>query len=461
MTFDVPLAGTWTKTSGVVGFRTPFGKETALLNYDYDSEADWEEEPEDGEDAASNGEEEEEEEDAGEVSEVDSWLAGDDEIEYEAGYDSDDDVVMMDAEGKKIEPDDDDDVVIVEDEAEKKKREREKKKKAQQAKERLEKKKKQAPLPPVIKGLAWEDEETGESPELVFRGMKTMLLNGSSSPFLSPPLPRDLIPSLARTDAYHGLNPFTFISKPLHSSTSSTSAGANPSASSSSLKGKGKENVPFAYDKAVNPIDRPLPKDGSKLPPAPSASTSTSSSSAAAAPAAGTVPPGTVNTLQPRRKPSKPFPSHLLPRFAAFVHSLSGTPEAESKGSVMNEWMKGVRQDKLEKECTKVASEGMLGEVAEKVKGKYVLKESVKVRLFYLSSPLPLLAHSFSSPHRFSTASLHPHNPRPNPIASRSTRFAPFFLSFSSLSLALCLRLSGSVFSLYCYIRTCFPLPAS
>jgi chromatin assembly factor 1 subunit A len=117
------------------------------------------------------------------VSEVDSWLAEDDEIEYEQGYNEEDDVVMLDAEGNKL--DDDDDVVIVEDEAEKKKKEKERRKKQQQAKERAERKKKNAPfsMPPVIKGLAWEDEE-GENPEKVFRGMKAVFLNGPSA-FLS------------------------------------------------------------------------------------------------------------------------------------------------------------------------------------------------------------------------------------------------------------------------------------
>jgi chromatin assembly factor 1 subunit A len=58
--------GTWTKRSSSVTGKTPFGKETTVFDYDYDSEAEWEEGDdeigEDVEDEAKNQEEEEDEE---------------------------------------------------------------------------------------------------------------------------------------------------------------------------------------------------------------------------------------------------------------------------------------------------------------------------------------------------------------------------------------------------------------
>lgn len=38
-----PYHGTWSKTSSIVTGRNPFGKDTTYLDYDYDSEAEWEE----------------------------------------------------------------------------------------------------------------------------------------------------------------------------------------------------------------------------------------------------------------------------------------------------------------------------------------------------------------------------------------------------------------------------------
>jgi hypothetical protein len=50
--------GTWTKSSKVILPRRPFAKDTEFLDYDLDSEAEWEPE-EDGEDIKSGDDEDE------------------------------------------------------------------------------------------------------------------------------------------------------------------------------------------------------------------------------------------------------------------------------------------------------------------------------------------------------------------------------------------------------------------
>jgi chromatin assembly factor 1 subunit A len=80
-----PYHGTWSKTSSIVKGNNPFGKDPAYLDYDYDSEAEWEEGDEEaGEDLENDmGDEEEEKDDEeGDLNE-DGWLAADDEIEGE------------------------------------------------------------------------------------------------------------------------------------------------------------------------------------------------------------------------------------------------------------------------------------------------------------------------------------------------------------------------------------------
>ncbi|GAA6008915.1 hypothetical protein JCM10207_004024 [Rhodosporidiobolus poonsookiae] len=249
--------GTWTKTSRVIGFRTPFALEKALLNYEYDSADEWEEEPEGGEDLNSDGGSDDGD-DAGDASEADSWLAEDDEIEFEEGYDAEDDVVMMDAEGRGR-VGDDDDLIIVEDEKERKKKDKAKKKRAEEQK----KKQLRTPARVVIKGLAWEDEE-GKTPEPVFRNMQVQFLNNASA----------------------GLDPFTFVSKPF----------APPAIAASSLS-KGKENVSLT-------------------------SSAISSSKPSAAPVVvTTTTTAGVNILKPKRAaPAKPFPAEQLSRFVRFLH---------------------------------------------------------------------------------------------------------------------------------------------
>ncbi|MBW0516506.1 hypothetical protein O181_056221 [Austropuccinia psidii MF-1] len=73
--------GTWCKTSRLVSGRTPFGKDTCLLDYDYDSEVEWNEEDGEGEDLGGSddlGGEDGMSSEGGE-SDEDGWLVGDDD----------------------------------------------------------------------------------------------------------------------------------------------------------------------------------------------------------------------------------------------------------------------------------------------------------------------------------------------------------------------------------------------
>jgi hypothetical protein len=76
-----PYHGTWSKSSRAVNGRRPLGRESSL-DYDNDSEAEWEEEDEVGEDL-DNDDGEEEEEELGEQYEKDGWL-DDDELRKDA-----------------------------------------------------------------------------------------------------------------------------------------------------------------------------------------------------------------------------------------------------------------------------------------------------------------------------------------------------------------------------------------
>lgn len=166
--------GTWTKTSRVVGPRTPFGKDTALLRYDYDSEDEWEEEAEgDGEDVDSSGERSDEDEDSdGEGGLSDDWLCEDDEVEFEPGHNGDlDGVVPMDV---------DDDLIIIDSATEMaRKKVLDRERKSKMGKEGAARKKKWVgPLLPVVLGPAWEV-KIGK-PELQgFAGKRIQFLNGS------------------------------------------------------------------------------------------------------------------------------------------------------------------------------------------------------------------------------------------------------------------------------------------
>ncbi|GMI12101.1 hypothetical protein TrRE_jg5151, partial [Triparma retinervis] len=78
-----PYRGTWSKKSVRVAGRRPFAKDAEILNYDYDSEAEWEEE-EPGEDIEEDKEEDIGEEDEGEKYDYeDGWMCGDDDLGQE------------------------------------------------------------------------------------------------------------------------------------------------------------------------------------------------------------------------------------------------------------------------------------------------------------------------------------------------------------------------------------------
>ncbi|GAA5985177.1 hypothetical protein JCM11641_005476 [Rhodosporidiobolus odoratus] len=312
--------GTWSKISRVVGFRTPFARETALLDYDYDSEAEWEAEPDgDGEDIGSDQGEDDED---GAESEADSWLAEDDEIEYEEGYDAEDDVVMLDAEGKATQSDDD--VVFLDatgKEEKKKKKEPEKKKAVKRERKRV------LPKQPMIKGLAWENDQ-GESSEPVFKKMRIQFLN----------------------DASFSLNPFTFVSKPSTSSTVATTSSTTAASFKGKGKGTGKENIALASSSSAS------------VPP----------SSDPSKPALAPVPPGSVNQLKPKRPaPAKPFPPEHLPTFVRFVHGSGLT-----KPVLVDKFLEELKTKAVV--CTKAAIEHQLKELgAKRVKGKYIVGDDV------------------------------------------------------------------------------------
>ncbi|GAA5851302.1 hypothetical protein JCM9279_001099 [Rhodotorula babjevae] len=281
--------GTWTKTSHVVGPRTPFARETALLNYAVDSDDEWEEEVDDpdAEDVGSDGGARSDEEGGaagtGAESEADSWLAEDDEIEYEAGYDADGDIAMLDAEGRGI-GGDDDDIIVIEGDKERRRRERDaKKKKVERERKKKEREAKRGPMLPVAKGLCWQH-DVGMVEDTVFAPMRIQFLN----------------------DASTGLNPFTWVSKP--SATPTASAGAATSSATASTSIKGKENVALA--------SAPLAAaSSSAIPPA----STTKANSSAPNTTAGSD--GAVNTLKAKRAPPKmPFPAEHLARFVRHVH---------------------------------------------------------------------------------------------------------------------------------------------
>ena len=69
--------GTWTRSSRIIGPRTPFEKDSLVFDYAYDSGEEWEEEPA-GEDVVDDGEEEDGDADE-QDSDLDSWLVDDDD----------------------------------------------------------------------------------------------------------------------------------------------------------------------------------------------------------------------------------------------------------------------------------------------------------------------------------------------------------------------------------------------
>ncbi|GAA6020087.1 hypothetical protein JCM11491_006391 [Sporobolomyces phaffii] len=320
--------GTWSKTSKVVTPRTPFGRDGALLNYEMDSECEWEEEPDDpdAENVGSDGEmshDENDDDDAG--SEADSWLADDDEIEYEAGYEADGDIVMMDADARRKPigggdhgDDDDDDVIVVEGEKEKKERLRKKKK----MEEKQKKKKAAEPLLPFVKGPVWEDVASlgngSSTTEPAFVSFKTRFLN----------------------DCSFGINPLTYTSTPPQVPRAPAVAGPVPVATSSSA-GKGKENIALAA--------------------------STTAPSTASTPADDSKDGGKKSNSR-----SKPFPESLVARFLVDING-SDKP----KGVVIDTFVTKIN-DEAPSTVTKTACEKKWKELGiQKLKGKVFVPDAL------------------------------------------------------------------------------------
>jgi chromatin assembly factor 1 subunit A len=83
-----PYRGTWSKRSSLVTGRRPLGKDTKYLDYDIDSEEEWEEgDDEEGEDLVDDDDGAEEEEDMQNDEDNDGWLADEDDL----GIEDDDD----------------------------------------------------------------------------------------------------------------------------------------------------------------------------------------------------------------------------------------------------------------------------------------------------------------------------------------------------------------------------------
>ena len=83
-----PYRGTWSKRSSFVTGRRPLGKDTKYLDYDIDSEEEWEEgDDEDGEDLIDGDDGADEEEDMLNEDDNDGWLAAEDDL----GIEDDDD----------------------------------------------------------------------------------------------------------------------------------------------------------------------------------------------------------------------------------------------------------------------------------------------------------------------------------------------------------------------------------
>ncbi|ORY59442.1 hypothetical protein BCR35DRAFT_309318 [Leucosporidium creatinivorum] len=227
--------GTWTKTSRIIGPRTPLQQDDALLNYAVDSEEEWEEEGEDpdAEDVGSGGEGSDD--DDGDDSEAlsDDWMCDDDEIEFEPGHDGEDEMMLP--------PPGDDDLIIVGDSAARRKvEEREKKRKA--AREGAKKKQAVGPLIALVKGPVWE-EKIGQTPYVGFSSMKIEMLNGAPV----------------------GLDPLTYVSKSFVQSASAIVKGkgvdkdVKPLVSTSGDPSSPSGSTTGGKDKAASKPVKPIP----------------------------------------------------------------------------------------------------------------------------------------------------------------------------------------------------------
>jgi chromatin assembly factor 1 subunit A len=151
--------GTWTKKSDRVSGRNPFSRDIDLLDYEYDSEAEWDEDPEDAEDIKDDSGDEEmlsgDSED-----DLDGWLAGDDEVEFEAGYDGEM-LPLDDANDPFAAPQ------VPGDEG--------KRKAKKTGKPAVRRKKNTGPLVTIIKGPYWEDEGNDEEEDDERSGLEKLM----------------------------------------------------------------------------------------------------------------------------------------------------------------------------------------------------------------------------------------------------------------------------------------------
>ena len=144
--------GTWTRSSRIIGPRTPLAKDVLVFDYGYDSGEEWEEEAAgDADDVVDDGEDEDpENEDVD--SDLDSWLVEDDE-----------DPMSLDAELTPPEVDFTPQST---------------KRKADDGERRLEKKRKVVvPLVPFVKGPCWET-TLGVCSYDPFKSYRLQLFNG-------------------------------------------------------------------------------------------------------------------------------------------------------------------------------------------------------------------------------------------------------------------------------------------
>ncbi|EPQ32459.1 uncharacterized protein PFL1_06835 [Pseudozyma flocculosa PF-1] len=98
--------GTWTKSTNLIGPRCPLSQDPVALDYNHDSDAEWEEPGlVDGDDVADGDDREESAVDSDEDSEMDDWLVDDLEVEEEddaMALDDDGDIVEVDAQGRPL-----------------------------------------------------------------------------------------------------------------------------------------------------------------------------------------------------------------------------------------------------------------------------------------------------------------------------------------------------------------------
>lgn len=164
-----------------------------MFTYDYDSEEEWEEEPEGGEDVNSD-DARSQNSDSDHDSEVDDWMCDDDEVEFIEGYDGDAEEHQRDPEMAA--------------------RNRALAKRERSNKDATARSKAPKALVPFSRGPVWES-EYGKSLHSTFESMTICFINGENVHDSWV----ELLLMLAFADAKSGLNPLTFHSSKRESST--------------------------------------------------------------------------------------------------------------------------------------------------------------------------------------------------------------------------------------------------